>query len=258
MWRELSERLRRAAGTRRAPQPAGWALALPDDPDSVHVGAHPAAVALQAVLGDCDADATWAASHRCIMHLVQTFAPPRPYRYLEIGVNEGASVLALAHALQARSAAAAPAPLFDELVLADDWAPHFGGRGRGSHAHVADRLRAAGITSTRTVFLDGDSAQSVPRYLLARGPAPPFDAVYVDGDHTFAGASADLANVLPIVGGMLFFDDIYHPVHWQRDRLLELHRTMVARLRDQFYVFVNRRGYGFAAFVRRELVEAPC
>ena len=252
MWRALGERLRRMRPPRVEPLDIGWALALPDDPATYCVDAHPAAQALQAAIAACDADAQWAASHRCIMHLVAALPRRRPFRYLEIGVNEGQSALALATALQAQAAV----PQFDELVLADDWAAHFGGRGRGSHSHVTAALAAAGVSSARTVFLDGDSKQTVPRYLAARGAAPPFDAVYVDGDHSFAGASSDLETVLPVVGGMLFFDDIYHPVHWQQDRLLALHKALVARLRDRFYVFVNRRGFGFAAFVRRELVEA--
>jgi hypothetical protein len=59
-----------------------------------------------------------------------------------------------------------------------------------------------------------------------------------------------------MVGKVLFFDDVYLPVHCVGDHLLELHRELVARLKDDFYVSLNRRGFGFAAFIRQHVVDA--
>ena len=79
--------------------------------------------------------------------------------------------------------------------------------------------------------------------------------VYVDGDHSYDGARADLENVLPYVGQILLFDDMYHPAHCEADRLLELHRWLVEQLKSEFYVFLNRAVFGFAAFVRKSSID---
>jgi hypothetical protein len=48
---------------------------------------------------------------------------------------------------------------------------------------------------------------------------------------------------------------MYHPAHCLRDRLLDLHRSMVERLKKDFYVFTNRQWFGFAAFIRKETFD---
>jgi predicted O-methyltransferase YrrM len=63
-------------------------------------------------------------------------------------------------------------------------------------------------------FVLGDSHKVLPAYFREH-PEVYFDLITVDGDHSEAGARADLATVLPRlkVGGALVFDDIAHVVH---------------------------------------------
>jgi hypothetical protein len=119
-------------------------------------------------------------------------------------------------------------------------------------------LQASNVDLKTVHFLDGDSKKTVPAFFKSRGTLPPIDVIYVDGDHSYNGARTDLENVLPHVGKVLFFDDMYHPAHCVKDRLLELHRTMVERLKNDYYVFINRHGFGFAIFIRRPVFDALC
>ncbi len=264
MWeglRRLRERRALQSAIRRAGGGLGWAMTLPENPSTYHAGGSRKAQRLQeevSVFAHADG---WSESHRCIMHLIARLAPDVPRRYLEIGVNEGQSLHALILAvLAARDQIPPerrPRALFDELVLADTWGGQFGGTARGSHRHIEHLLESfATPVAEQLIFLDGESRRVVPAYLRTRGPTSAFDVVYVDGNHSYAGALADVQNVLPVVGKMLLFDDIYHPVHCVGDRLLELHRALVARLKNEFYVLLNRRGFGFAAFIRQHVVDA--
>jgi hypothetical protein len=251
--RVLDETLRRMHG-----QPA-WAVHLPGDPSSFHTGTSEKARLFQETFAEIRPFGGWVTSHMCIMHIVKHFWANLPRRYLEIGVNEGFSVLAMLTAVKLQKLALKQSlldPLFDEFVLADMWQRVFGGVGRGSHQHIDDLLRSQHVGSDQVIFLDGDSKETIPGYLKSRKSRVPFDVIYVDGDHSYAGAKADLENVLPHVGKVLFFDDIYHPAHCLEDRLLELHREMVERLKKDFYVFLNRHCFGFAAFIRKEVFEA--
>jgi len=238
----------------------GWAVHLPEDAAAFHLGTSEKARQFQAVFSGIGACAGWAESHVCLMETMHRFRYDLPRSYLEIGVMEGWSVLSMVTAVRLQKARYAPdtvlAPLFDELVLADIWTSQSGGAGRGAHQRVENLLRAANVDLERVTFLDGDSKKTVPAYLKSRINRTPIDAIYIDGDHSYRGAKADLENVLPYVGKILFFDDIYHPVHCLEDRLLELHLAMVSRLRQDFYVFLNRRGYGFAAYIRKDVFDA--
>jgi hypothetical protein len=237
----------------------GWAVDLPDDPATFHVADNRTAQRLQEEIRSIDQFGGWSVSHMCIMHLIARFSAHLPTRYLEIGVNDGLSVFALVTSINLQRALhrlSAADPLFDELALADDWGRAFGGSGRGSHQHVEQLLRSTNARAEHLVFLDGDSKETVPRYLAARQGQPPFDVIYVDGDHSYDGARIDLQNVIPFVGQILFFDDMYHPAHCLADRLLELHISIVEQLKHDFYVVLNRRWFGFAAFLRKQLVDA--
>jgi len=259
--RRLLERRALRSAIRRAGGGLGWALQLPADPSTYHTGGSQKAERLQQELSAFAHADGWSESHRCIMHLIARLAPDVPRRYLEIGVNEGQSLEALITALLAARDQLPPErrarTLFDELVLADTWGDHYGGTARGSHRHIEQLLeRFQTPVAEQLVFLDGESQRAVPAYLRPRGLTPAFDVVYVDGNHSYAGALADVQNVLPVVGKMLLFDDIYHPAHCVGDRLLDLHRALVAQLKHDFYVLLNRRGFGFAAFIRQPVVDA--
>jgi hypothetical protein len=194
------------------------------------------------------------------MEVVKELRITGPCRYLEIGVNEGLSVYALVTSLRLQRLLRQPQrlsePLFDELVLADNWSAVCGGTGRGSNEHILRLLQNLNVGSNHMTFLDGDSKATVPEYLRGRRAPLAFDLTYVDGDHSYAGALRDLENVLPHVGSVLFFDDMYHPSHCVADRLLEVHIAMVERLRHEFYAFLNRQWFGFAAFVRKTVFDA--
>lgn len=101
--------------------------------------------------------------------------------YLEIGVADGRTALAVARAQSA----------LGRFVLVDTWGRRSGGAGRGSHAHVALLLAEVGYDAGRVEFLDGESQRLVPERL---GREPIFDLVHVDGDHSRDAALADFEN----------------------------------------------------------------
>jgi hypothetical protein len=256
---QVTNRLLARTFARFQSQP-GWARHLPEDPRTFHVGSSKKAHNFQQALARLETWGGWSTSHLCIMEVVKQLRISGPCRYLEIGVNEGLSVYALVTSLRLQRILRQPhrllEPLFEELVLADNWSATCGGTGRGSNQHISRLLQNLNVTSNHTAYLDGDSKATVPDYLHGRGDSAPFDLIYVDGDHSYAGALRDLENVLPHVGSVLFFDDMYHPSHCVADRLLEVHMAMVERLRHDFYAFLNRQWFGFAAFVRKAVFDA--
>ena len=121
--------------------------------------------------------------------------------YLEIGTREGSSlynmVLSNSDSLK-------------EIHIVDTWESEYGGSGRGSHDHIAELLTEMNYSGA-VVFHDGSSHDILPSLELENH----FDAIYVDGDHSYEGGLNDLNNVLPLVkpGGVILFDDIAHPSH---------------------------------------------
>tara|TARA_Y100000593_G_scaffold2656_1_gene5367 strand:- start:1062 stop:1550 length:489 start_codon:yes stop_codon:yes gene_type:complete len=97
-----------------------------------------------------------------------------------------------------------------EIHIVDTWESEYGGSGRGSHDHI-DELLTEMNYSGAVVFHDGSSHDILPSLELENH----FDAIYVDGDHSYEGGLNDLNNVLPLVkpGGVILFDDIAHPSH---------------------------------------------
>ena len=123
---------------------------------------------------------------------------PGVRRYLEVGCREGDSLRQIV----------ANSPVLERIVVCDMWGAMYGGTGRGGHDHIDAMLNGLGYTGSR-LFLDGDSKELVPTL------REQFDLVLVDGDHSPAGALADLTNCWPLVesGGQLVFHDIRHPAH---------------------------------------------
>lgn len=121
-----------------------------------------------------------------------------PKSYLEIGTRDGDSLRAVLKS----------SPLLTRVVCADTWGPAYGGTSRGGSDHIVRMVSDHGGVSLRC--LDGDSKVTIPTITGEQ-----FDLVLVDGDHSSLGASADLANVLPLVspGGFVLFHDISHPAH---------------------------------------------
>ena len=131
-------------------------------------------------------------------HLCEVALSPGVRRYLEVGCREGDSL----RQIVANSA------VITRVVVCDMWGPMYGGTCRGGHDHIEGMLNRLGYTGQRLV-LDGDSKDLVPTL------REQFDVVLVDGDHSPAGALADLTNCWPLVesGGQLVFHDICHPAH---------------------------------------------
>lgn len=123
---------------------------------------------------------------------------PGVRRYLEVGCREGDSLRQIV----------ANSPVLQRIVVCDMWGPMYGGTGRGGHSHIEWMLNGLLYTGQR-LFLDGDSKELVPTL------REQFDLVLVDGDHSPAGALADLTNCWGAVesGGQLVFHDIRHPAH---------------------------------------------
>jgi len=121
----------------------------------------------------------------------------RPKAYLEIGVRRG------------RSVAVVGALCPDCAIYGFDlWMADYAGAANPGPDFVRGELRNVGHTGEVTL-VSGDSRTTVPSF-LAQHPGLFFDVINVDGDHSVAGASRDLANVLPRlkVGGVIVFDDV--------------------------------------------------
>lgn len=127
--------------------------------------------------------------------LVWLFDTLKPESYLEIGVLNGGS---LVHALVE--------PSIKRVVGIDAWA-------RDTYAGVK-----TGKDFVQKEVVDKFAGKSVEliqklSQQALRGMSEKFDIVTVDGDHSRAGAMADLKLVLPLVKQAIVFDDILHQSH---------------------------------------------
>jgi SAM-dependent methyltransferase len=138
--------------------------------------------------------------------LLQIALEKQPSSYLEVGTRYCDSLLRVLAGCKKN---------LNRIVISDIWhESYFGANNNGtqfdrSHKHVERMLKAMGYLNGEVMYLDGDSAKTIP----SLDKREPFDLVLVDGDHNFespTSANSDLENCWPLVapGGYLVFDDV--------------------------------------------------
>jgi len=125
------------------------------------------------------------------LFLLATVFMVEPRSILEIGVSAGHATLWLAAA--ARLAGA-------RMVSVDDWSAAHGGRAKGPEK-AAKRLEDNGLAGA-VEFVGSDSVT----YLRSCADKE-FDLVWVDGDHSLEGASADIKEALRVAGKLVIVHD---------------------------------------------------
>lgn len=155
----------------------------------------------------------------------------RPYHYLEVGVNKGASLLSvLSQSPQVK------ARCFDLWPV--DYAMQPGWPHEPSNPEFIIQEMRKFQPEFNARFYSGDSAATLPAFFMDN---PTFMAgiALVDGDHSEAGAARDLESVWPHTKAIVF-DDIKHPTHpylervW--DQAFERHGRGWVQFKDYFHV----------------------
>jgi hypothetical protein len=157
--------------------------------------------------------------------------------YLEIGVRKGRSMAMVASQSPACS-----------IVGFDLWLPNYSGMPNPGKEFVKQELESVGFNGTLS-FVDGDSKHTVPRYFRDHSDAY-FDVITVDGDHSTAGATRDLTNVIPRLkaGGALVFDDIAHAHHSSLGKVW--HDVIVSNPRFSTFTYSDL-GFGVGLGLRK-------
>lgn len=157
--------------------------------------------------------------------------------YLEIGVRRGRS-LAMVAAQRPRC----------YIAGFDLWITDYAGMPNPGEAFVRAELARVGYAG-QAEFFAGDSRVTVPRYARER-PERFFDLITVDGDHSRAGARADLRNVIPRLkrGGIIVFDDICNPDHPYLGKVWD--RLIARQERFASYSFTEL-GFGVAFAIKK-------
>ena len=160
----------------------------------------------------------------------------RPSAYLEIGVRRGRSL--------AMVTSKTPGC---HIVACDLFIENYANMENPGPDFVRTELERFGFSGALE-FVIGDSSRVLPPFFAQR-PDLFFDLITVDGDHTAAGAHADLITVMPRlkIGGALVFDDVSNESH---PELRQVWRdTVVARPEFSTFTF-DEIGFGVGVAVR--------
>ena len=140
----------------------------------------------------------------------------RPRFYLEVGVRRGRSLAQVLFQSPATTA-----------FGFDMWIPNYGSNPKeGIYTSnpgpefVLQELRNLGCDKLPTLF-KGNSHQTLPKFWSDHNNPQKIDLIFVDGDHTYAGAKQDLDICFQHLAesGALVFDDISHPSHPELEQL---------------------------------------
>jgi len=159
--------------------------------------------------------------------------------YLEIGVNEGFSLMNVLDEFQN----------INKLILADTWGGEYGGQESNSHVSIIELSIEGGIDFALAEFLDGDSTVTIPHYFAVNSDTS-VDLSFVDGNHSAFGALADLENVVAY-SRMIAFHDIRHPRHLY---LKNVFYGFYEKHRNKFYMVDDGQNMGY--MIKKELFES--
>jgi len=168
-------------------------------------------------------------------NLIKTVKQYHPKLYLEIGVREGASLVAVLGADTDNR--------IRQITMIDPWTAEFGGTGRGSHDHIdylLDRLKYDGART----YHDTYSKLALPE---VKGK---FDMVLVDGNHSAEMAKHDIFESWKYLspGGIMVVDDVTHPEHaYIQDIVMEF----IEMKRDEAVLLWLRTEYAGCAVIQK-------
>lgn len=157
-----------------------------------------------------------ARKERCLRSFVALMAearPGQPLHIVEVGSWLGESAIMWHGALRDFCAGSG------RVICVDPWQPYEGKAGIGqlldaeqtrqlnagtAFASFQNNIERAGASDTNEVRR-GESDEILPAL-----PAGAFDIVYIDGDHSYAQVTKDIANAKPLVrdGGLICGDDL--------------------------------------------------
>lgn len=133
--------------------------------------------------------------------------------------------------------------------------------GRGAQLHCFDPWGTPGVlerfdANTDELQLSGRLVRIQGTVQVLAGAAEPYDAIYVDGDHSLEGVrtDAELAWSRLKPGGVMFFDDYanadYPGVRAAVDEFLERRGLELELLARGYQVFVRKAGDAATGYLR--------
>lgn len=127
----------------------------------------------------------------------------KPAYYLEVGVRRGRSM--------AQVVTASP---YTNCYGFDMWIPDYSGvENPGPDFVIGEMMRLGALQRPNLIM--GDSHVTLPAFWNTSGNPDMFELIFIDGDHSYAGAKLDLELAFKHLapGGALLFDDIAHISH---------------------------------------------